>query len=118
MPKSRKRKPSPKKSVRKKKQKSRFPVNPYEPVKLNLVSMPDIFGDTPIEERREIIRQLGERAEESFQDTYKTLDNWFEDYDALYLLSYCSVYFLSAPEGIDPEAIDGKLDFYQHYLEL
>lgn len=117
MPKSRKRKISNRKKRRRQK-KGEHNYKPYEPVKYSLFSMPDIFGDTPIEERREIIRKLGEKAKDDFSETYNKLGEWFKDYDAPYLLSFCSVYFLSAPEGVDREAIDEKLDFYQHDLEL
>ena len=45
------------------------------------------------------------------------MTEWFQQYDALYLLSYCSFYYLSHPEGTDPE-MQGSLDFYPFYLEI
>ena len=56
-------------------------------------------------------------AEGTFQREFFRLNEWFEHYDALYLLAYCSFYFLSRPEGVDPE-LKGHLDFYAHYLEM
>ncbi len=63
------------------------------------------------------MRAVAEQAEDTFQREYFILDQWFQKYDALYLLSYCATYFLTHPEGIDPEA-KGWLDFYPHYLEI
>lgn len=118
MPKSRKRKITVKKKNKNWKYKSRSTIEPYEQIKFKPFAMPDFFGDASLEERLEVVKKLGEKGNSDFSETYHQLGNWFTEYDAPYLLAFCSVYFLSAPEGIDPEAIDGKLDFYQHNLEI
>ena len=69
------------------------------------------------EQRLEVIRRIASEAEETFQRDFFRLNEWFQQYDALYLLAYCSFYFLSRPEGVDPE-LKGHLDFYAHYLEI
>lgn len=69
------------------------------------------------EQRLEVIRRIACEAEETFQREYFRLNEWFQEFDALNLLAYCSVYFLSRPEGVDPE-LKGHLDFYAHYLEI
>ena len=69
------------------------------------------------EQRLEVIRRVASEAEGTFQREYFRLNEWFQQYDALYLLAYCSTYFLSRPEGVDPE-VKGHLDFYAHYLEI
>ena len=91
---------------------------PWEPVKMGLYQAPTIFVESMTrEERSAVIRDIAEQAETTFQREYFTINEWFHQYDALYLLAYCSVYFLAHPEGIDPEA-QGSLDFYPHYLEI
>ena len=70
-----------------------------------------------MEQRRALFREVAKTAEETFEREYFTLGTWFENYDALYLLSFCALYFLSQPEGIDLE-VKGSLDFYWHYLEI
>ena len=45
------------------------------------------------------------------------IEEWFRQYDALHLLSYCQFYYLAYPEGVDPE-VRGPLDFYFFYLEI
>ena len=64
-----------------------------------------------------MLRKAAETASDTFQREYSTISQWFEKYDAFYLLAFCSLYFLSQPEGIDAEVM-GKLDFYPHYLEI
>jgi len=70
-----------------------------------------------MEQRTEMVRAIGREARDSYSNSFPNIQNWFVNYDALYLLSYCSMYFLSRPEGVDPEAY-GPLDFYSHYLEI
>ena len=69
------------------------------------------------EERIELIRSIGAKARKDFDEKYPLIEKWFQEYDSLYLLSYCSRYFVAQIEGIDPEAF-GKLEFYHHYLEI
>ncbi len=91
---------------------------PYTPTKMGFFQMPNPMGHIPMDERRKIIKEIGIKAKVDFQTEYPKLQEWFKNYDALYLLSYCAVYFLSHPEGTNPELKDGYLDFYHHYLEL
>ena len=85
---------------------------------MRLYQAPQIFPETMArEEWSTLIRSAASQADETFQTEYFKLDNWFRRYDALYLLTYCSVYFLAHPEGTDPEA-KGGLDFYPFYLEI
>jgi hypothetical protein len=101
-----------KRKIRKKK------IRPYKPVKSEYREMADPFGDMPVEARRTILNEASANARAEFQANYPTTAEWFNSYDALYLLSYCALYFLSSPAGIDREAIDGKLDFASFHLEL
>lgn len=91
---------------------------PWEPIKMRFFEMPKLFRDEVTKEVRiDAIRQIGKKAKEDFALKYPALQKWFEDYDSLYILSFCAFYFLSHPEGTDPEA-DGTLEIYQHYIEL
>ena len=85
---------------------------------MSLYQFPPIFDESMTrEDRAEVIRDIAEQAEATFQREYFKINEWFHQYDALYLLAYCAAYFLAHPEGIDPEA-QGSLDFYPHYLEI
>ena len=85
---------------------------------MKFFQMPDLFGDAPIEVRRNALKGIGRKARAAFEEEYPKLLKWFETYDPLYVLSFCAFYFLTSEAGIDKEAIDGKLDFGQHHLEL
>ena len=69
------------------------------------------------EKRISTIRKAGGKAKKDFDDKYPTIQKWFQEYDAIYLLSYCALYFLSHPEGKDPE-VEGTIEFFPHYLEI
>jgi len=69
------------------------------------------------EQRLEIIRSAGSRARRDFEKRFPAIENWFSEYDPIYLLSYCATYFLSVREGTDPEAT-GRMDFYPFYVEI
>ena len=85
---------------------------------MGLYQVPPIFAESMTrEDRSAVIRDIAEQAEAAFQREYFKINEWFHQYDALYLLAYCAAYFLAHPEGIDPEA-QGSLDFYPHYLEM
>ena len=71
----------------------------------------------PSEDRVAFLNTLAEHSEQHFQETYFQLADWFTKYDALYVLSFCCLYFLSHPEGTDPE-VKGALDFYPFHLEI
>lgn len=93
-------------------------IKPWEPVKMKFFEMPKLFRDEISREVRiDAIRKIGKKAKEDFSLKYPLLKKWFEDYDALYILSFCVFYFMSHPEGTDPEA-EGKLEIYQHCIEL
>ncbi len=91
---------------------------PYTPTKMRFFQIPHPMKGVPMDVRRKIIREVALKAEVDFQKEYPKLQDWFKKYDALYLIAYCAVYFLSHPEGTNPEVRDGRLDFYHHYLEL
>ena len=83
-----------------------------------LHELPSIVPDSLTQdERLAVVQEMAERADDIFQHEYFQLDEWFRQYDALYLLSYCSVNFLARPEGIDPE-VKGFQAFYPYYLEI
>lgn len=105
-------------SKRKKNKKRRKKYKPYAPVKMKFVQMPDPFGGAPLDVRRKVMTEIATRARVSFEAEYPKIINWFDTYDPLYILSFCVFYFLSTPQGVDKEAVDGKLDFAPHHLEL
>jgi len=113
------------KAQRRKKRKSQKPVKnkrrtqqkPWEAVKMKMFSVPNIFPpDMPQEKRIEIVREMSAKAREDFATKYEQFEKWFEEFDAPYILSFCSFYFLSFREGTDPEAM-GHMDFPPHFLE-
>ena len=116
-----KRKKKSSKYRKRKKQKSKKPYSnakPWEPVKMKMFKLPNLFPPEMSKEKRiEIVRSIGEKAEKDFYENYPHIQKWFNDYDAIYILSFCAFYFISMPEGIDLEAI-GTLEFYSHYLEI
>lgn len=57
-------------------------------------------------------------AKARFDAGFPRLLEWFHEYDPLYVLSFCVFYLLTAERGVDKEAIDGKVDFGSHHLEL
>lgn len=78
------------------------------------------FGhDMTFEERVKAVREIGKKSEENFKSKYETINHWFtDDYDQLYILSFCLRYFLLSEEGYDEEAATGSLSFAPHYLEI
>jgi hypothetical protein len=91
---------------------------PWEPVKMNLYeySMP-FLKEIPQEKRIEIVRSIGKKSKEDFTKKYESIQRWFNDYDPIYVLSFCALYFLCDPEGIDSEAL-GKREIYHHHIEI
>ena len=83
---------------------------------MKLFQLPDLLEGLTHQERLKLICAFGESAKRRFGELLPQLQDWFTNYDAPYLLSFCALYFLSSPEGIDREAIEGKLDFYHHHL--
>jgi len=99
-------------------EKNKYRPKPWEPVKMKMFEVPNLFPEEiPREKRLEIIRSIGGKAKKDFDLKYPTIKKWFDKYDPLYILSFCSLYFVSNPEGIDPE-VSGSLEFYHHYLEI
>lgn len=85
---------------------------------MKFFSISDPFGDAPPEVRRQALREAGARARTKFDTEYPKLAQWFEAYDPLYILSFCAFYFMTSERGIDREALEGKIDFGFHHLEL
>lgn len=91
---------------------------PWIPVKMKMFRMPSPFPENLTKAQRlEIIKSVGAKAKKDFDEKYPSIEKWFSEYDALYVLSFCAMYFTSSPEGIDPEAT-GHLDFPMHFLEV
>lgn len=91
---------------------------PWAPIKMKFVQMPELVpADLTRDQRIELIRSIGSKATEEFEEKYLSVEKWFEEYDALYLLSFCAFYFVAHREGIDPE-VSGRLDFPHHLLEI
>lgn len=90
----------------------------WEAPKMKFFQMPKLLkDDLTLEQRLTILRSVGDRAREEFEQKYPNIQRWLIDYDPVYVLSMCAYYFISSPEGTDPEAV-GKLDFPHHYLEI
>lgn len=114
MPRSRsRRKPS-----NKRKNKLSNEPKPYEVIKHELRPYVSPLAHLSVEERGEVSRGIGRAAKKEFEEIYPQLPAWFEEFDAIYLLSFVTIYFLVERAGIDREASEGKLDFYPHYLEV
>ncbi len=109
---------SPKRSSARRKKKAAEKSKPFEAVKYELRPFTNPLMDLSVAERRDAFRKIGKKAKSTFEETYPQLLAWFDEFDAPYLLSFCSFYFLAEAEGIDREAQDGKLDFYPNYLEI
>ncbi len=109
---------SQKRSAKRRKKKAPGKPKLYEAVKYELRPFANPLTNLSVAERRAALRKIGKGAKKTFEETYPQLLAWFDEFDALYLLSFCSLYFLAEPEGIDREARDGKLDFYPNYLEI
>lgn len=91
---------------------------PYKQIKMKFFHVPDPFGDAPREARLKIMREAASKARATFDVEYPKLAGWFDTYDPLYLLSLLASYQLSAPQGVDKEVIEGKVDFAAFHLEL
>ena len=91
-----------------------------EEVKMKLFTYEFDQEDIPgsLEERINMLRQIGKIAERDFRTKYAQLTNWFKDYDALYLLSFCLRYFIANEEGRDEEVEKGQLEFPLYFLEI
>ncbi|SDL72612.1 hypothetical protein SAMN04487898_12382 [Pedobacter sp. ok626] len=113
MPVSRKRKKTAKPTSKKKTYK------PYEVVKqpFREFRTPDI-SHIPFEERMRILKEFAEKSGKEYERTHIELQNFLAEYDPLYLAAYSILYFISKPEGIDQEAIDGYVDFPVFYVEV
>jgi hypothetical protein len=63
------------------------------------------------------IKKVAKEAGAKFEDKVKQFQKWFTLHDPCYLLSFCVFYFLSFPEGIDPE-IEGRNDIPPFIIEI
>ena len=70
------------------------------------------------EERLEMVREIGRKANEKFPKQYRSIQEWFVKYDQPKLLAFCFYYFLISEAGYDEEAVTGKLEFPPFYQEL
>lgn len=105
----------------KKKRKGRAqspPLKPYTPIKQRLFLTQNPFRDVPNEVALDHFRKMGQEAKRRWAEQYPKLSECFIKYDAPYLLSFCVLYFLSEPAGVDKEATGEKLEFPHHFLEL
>lgn len=92
---------------------------PYEVVKQPFVEMTTPSLDhIPFDDRIKILKEFAEKSGEEFKTSKEALQLFLDEYDPLDLLSYCLLYFISRPEGIDQEAIDGYVDFPVFYVEV
>jgi len=90
----------------------------WAPVKMKMFSVPNIFRDDVTREQRlDVMRSIGKKAQADFLEKYPRVERWLKDYDPLYILSFCCFYWLSHPEGIDLEAT-GELEFYPYFVEI
>lgn len=74
--------------------------------------------DMTFEERVAEVKNIGKNAAADFARKFAGLNQWFTEYDAIYLLSFCKNYFICSEEGRDEEAEQGYLEFPFHYLEI
>jgi hypothetical protein len=91
----------------------------WEAVKLKMFKIESPFPkELSKDQKFFILKKMGEKAQEEFENNFTSLTKWFSIYDPTYLLAFCEYYFLASEEGVDEEAIKGKLDIYPHYLEI
>ncbi|MBS1596321.1 MAG: hypothetical protein JST90_18555 [Bacteroidetes bacterium] len=109
---------------KKKKKKKKNPIlgrqtKPWVAVKNAFVQMGSPYPDSmSAQERLKFVREIGSKAKEELDVKYPALQNWFKEYDALYLLSFCAYYLISHPQGLDPEISGKGTPFFPHYLEI
>lgn len=112
MPKSKKR------YIPKKKKPNKRKPKPYEVIKQKFIQFETpSLEHIPFEERTKAFFEIGTKASIEFENEYTQLINYFKVYDALYLCSFSSYYFMKLEEGIDEEAINGHIEFAPFYLE-
>ncbi len=103
---------------RKKDKNRKAKYRPYRAVKMKVVTMSDPFGGAPMEVRRKVVLEVATKARAAFEADYPRVADWFDTYDPLYVLSFCVLYFLASEAGVDKEALEGRLEFAPHHLEL
>ncbi|WP_313157376.1 hypothetical protein [Sphingobacterium multivorum] len=112
MPVSKKRKKVSKLNTKKK-------YKPYEVVKQPFVETSTAtFSRLPFEEKMAIFKDIALKSGDEYEKAKNQLQAFLNEYDPLYLSSFCVLYFISSPEGIDQEAIDGYIDFPTFYVEV
>lgn len=90
----------------------------WEAPKMKIFQVPKLVrDDLSWEQRLALLRAIGDQAKTEFDERYPRIQKWLIDYDPVHVLSMCAFYFVSLPEGTDPEAV-GKLEFPHHFLEI
>lgn len=112
----------PQSRIRKKKKKNtgkKEKIKPDQVVKQNMFETGNPFqADVPFEKRLEVFMHIADESEKGYEEDYLSVRQYLRDYDPLYLLSFSIVYFLSSQEGIDKEAIEGRVDFAPFFVEV
>lgn len=107
-----------KKEQRKRQRLQERQSKPWQPIKMGLFKLPTfIKPEATREERLNLVKSIGIKAKEDFNQIHKNIEERFLKYDPLYLLSFVACYFISHPEGTDPE-VTGKNFFPHSSLEL
>jgi len=89
-----------------------------KPVEYKFYKVPDPFpSDMSIGDRIKFMTELAEKSKKEFEEKFPAIQKWFIDYDQLYILSFCSMYFVSHAAGTDPE-VEGKVKLFHHQLEI
>lgn len=90
-----------------------------DPIKMKYFEVKFDNEDTStFEEKLEVFCSIGKEAVENFPKKYKQLQDWFERYDQVKLLSFSCYYFITSPQGYDEEAVNGSIEFPSYYQEL
>lgn len=82
------------------------------------VEASDLFpSDIPVEKRTEIVADLVAKSKKDFSETLPKLQEWFDEFDSCYLLSFYAFYFMREKKGTTHEH-EGDFEHYQHYIEI
>ena len=103
----------------KKKKKIAKPPRPYEVIDRPFTCIENpISANISFDARKQVLCDIAKEASGKYESAYNELMSFLQEYDTLYLCSFCSYYFSTTPEGIDKEAIEGHIDFPDFYLEI
>lgn len=92
--------------------------SPYQQIKMGLFGIGDPFDGASPATRREMFVAASKRARSEFDAAFSGLRPWVDTYDPIYLLSFFQFYFLMSEKGVDKEAVEGRIEFGYHHLEL